>query len=144
MIAAGREVWWNRRQILERTDLQDQIHAYHDVEQEVTMEQPETCGRVKNSSIALNRCRNHGTPPTTLTRIISAETHYHVAIVWDGDGILQWWVVVLSVQQTTAIEVERVLQIDLLHVGVGRTSNTDHIVRVTVQMERMAQIGLLD
>lgn len=79
-----------------------------------------------------------------LTRIVGAETKHHVAIVGHSDGILQRGQVVLSVQQTTAIEVERVLQIDLLHVGVRRASNTDHVVCVAMQMERMAQIRLLN
>lgn len=42
MVTTGREVWRNRRQIGGRTDLEDQVHSYHDVEQEVTVEQPET------------------------------------------------------------------------------------------------------
>lgn len=45
MVTTGREVWRNRRQIGGRTDLEDQVHSYHDVEKEVTVEQPETWKR---------------------------------------------------------------------------------------------------
>lgn len=64
MIATGWEVWWYRRQVLERTDLENQVHAYHDVEQEVTMEQPETCGRVRTDSIVLNSHWRQAKPPS--------------------------------------------------------------------------------
>lgn len=46
-------------------------------------------------------------------------------------------------QQTAPIQVERMLQVDLLHVGVRRPADTDHVHAVAVQMERMAEIRLL-
>lgn len=37
-------------------DLQDQVHSYHDVEQEVTVEQPESCtGRDGNMEVMEKR-----------------------------------------------------------------------------------------
>lgn len=79
-----------------------------------------------------------------LTRIISSEPQYDVTVVRDSDRVLGWGQIVLSVQQTSSVQVEGVLQVDLLHVGVGRPTNTDNVERVSVQMERMTQIGLLD
>lgn len=50
----------------------------------------------------------------------------------------------MSVQETSSVQIEGVLQVDLFHVLVGRSSHTDDVERVTVQMERMAQVGLLN
>lgn len=49
----------------------------------------------------------------------------------------------MSVEETSLIEVEGVLQIDLLHVSVGRSADTDNVKGVAVQVERMRQIWLL-
>lgn len=35
-------------------------------------------------------------------------------------------------------------QVDFLDVGIGRAAHTNHVVRVTVQVERMTEIVLLD
>lgn len=80
----------------------------------------------------------------SLTRIISSEPQNNVTVVGHGNGILGRRQIVLTVQQTTTIEVQGVLQVDLLHVGVGRPANTDHFEVVAVQVERMAQVGLLN
>ena len=45
MISTGGETWWHWGQIGIGTHLQYQIHANDNVEQEMTMEQPETCNR---------------------------------------------------------------------------------------------------
>lgn len=42
MVTASRKTWWNWRKIFNRAYVEDQVHADEDVEQEVTMEQPET------------------------------------------------------------------------------------------------------
>src|SRR5436190_2240313 len=78
-----------------------------------------------------------------LTRIVRTEAEDDVTIVGNGDGVLGGWQVELSMQETSLIEIESVLQIDLFHVPIGRTADTDHVERISVQMERMRQIGLL-
>lgn len=93
MITARGEVRWHRWKVGERADLQDQVHSYHDVEQEVTVEQPESW-------------------------IVGTESQYDVTIVRDGNGVLERWQIVLPVEQTAPIEIERVLQVDLLDVRV--------------------------
>lgn len=79
-----------------------------------------------------------------LTRIVGTETQDNVTVIWYGNCVLLRWQIVLSMQQTTSIQIECMLQIDLFHVGVGRSTDTDHIERVTVQMEWMTKIWLLD
>lgn len=79
----------------------------------------------------------------TLTRVVGSKAQYNVTVVGHCNGVLERRQIVLSVQQTASIEVKRVLQIDLLDVGVGRSTDTDHVEAVAVQMERMTQIGLL-
>lgn len=46
-------------------------------------------------------------------------------------------------QQTAPIQIQCVLQVNLLDVGIRRTAHADHVERGTVQMEGMAQIRLL-
>lgn len=118
MVTAGREVRWYRRQIPMRAHMQNHIHADQYVEQEVAMEQP-------------------------VSWIIRAEAEDDVTIVGNSDGVLTGGQVEFSVQETTLIEIESVLQIDLLHISVGRAANTDHIERISVQVERMRQVWLL-
>lgn len=118
MITADREIRWYRRQIRVRPDVKDQIHANQYVEQEMAMEQP-------------------------VSRVIRAEAEDDVAIVGNGDGVLGRWQVELSVQKTSLIEIEGVLQIDLLHIPIGRTADTNHVECVSVQVEGMRQIRLL-
>lgn len=42
MVSASWEVWWHGWQVGLRTHVDNQVHSYGDVEQEVTMEQPGT------------------------------------------------------------------------------------------------------
>lgn len=78
------------------------------------------------------------------TWIIGTESQHNVSIIWYGNGVLLWWQIVLSVQQTSAIQIQSVFEINFLHVSVRWSTNADYVERVSVQMERMAQIGLLD
>lgn len=97
MIATSGEVGRDGRQVGLRAHLQHQVHADHNMEQEVAMEQPEA-------------------------RVVGAETDNDVAIVGDGDGVLRWGQVSLlqvTLKQTSPVEVESVLQVDLLYVLVG-------------------------
>lgn len=115
VVAASREVGRHRRQVGLGANLQHQVHADDDVEQEVTVEQPET-------------------------RVVGAETDNDVAIVGDSDGVLRWREVSLlqvTLKQTSPVEVESVLQVDLLDVLVGRAADTDDVVGVSVQVERV-------
>lgn len=66
------------------------------------------------------------------TRIVGAESENDVAIVRDGDSVLGRWQIELSVEQTSLIEIQRVFQIDLFHVFVRGTANTDHVESVSV------------
>lgn len=77
------------------------------------------------------------------TWIVGSKPHYDVTVVGHGDGVLEWGQVELSVQQTAAIQIESMAQVDLLDGGIGRAAHTDHVEQVTVQVERMAQIVLL-
>lgn len=79
-----------------------------------------------------------------LTWIIGPEPEHHVAVVGHSDRILGRRQIVLTMQQTATIEIQGVLQIDLLDIRVGRSADTDNFEGVAVQVERMAQVGLLD
>lgn len=79
-----------------------------------------------------------------LTRVVGSETKDDVSIVGHGDGVLGRGMVELTVEQTLPVQVEGVFQIDLLDGGVGWSANTNNVEWVAVQMERMAQVGLLD
>lgn len=65
------------------------------------------------------------------TWIVGSKPHHDVSIVRHGDGILEWGQVELSVQQTAAIEIESMAQVDLLDGGIGRAAHTDHVEQVT-------------
>lgn len=115
MVTASGKVGGHGRQVSLGADLQHQVHADDDVEQEVAMEQPEA-------------------------RVVSAETDDDVAVVGDSDGVLRWREVSLfqmTLKQTSPVEVESVLQVDLLYVLVGRPADTDDVVGVSVQVERV-------
>lgn len=118
MVTADREIRRYRRQIRMRPNVKNQVHADQYVEQKMTVEQP-------------------------VSRVIRTEAEDDVTVVGDGDSVLGRWQVELSVQKTSLIEIEGVLQIDLLHVPIGRTADADHVERVSVQVEGMRQIGLL-
>lgn len=85
-------------------------------------------------------------PPShpTLTRIVSAEAHHHVAVVGHRNRVLQRRRAELPVQQTAPVQVQRVLQVDLLDGGVGRPAHADHVEGGAVDVERMAEVRLLD
>lgn len=78
-----------------------------------------------------------------VSRVVRAEAEDDVTVVGNGDGVFSGRQVELSMQETLLIKIESVFQIDFLHVLVGRTADTDYVERVSVQMERMRQIGLL-
>lgn len=80
----------------------------------------------------------------SITGIVGAESQHNVAVVGYGDGVLRRRQIVLTVQETASVQVQGVFQIDLLHVGVRRPANTNHFEGVSVQVERMAQVGLLN
>lgn len=118
VVAASGEVGGDRGQVGVRAHLQHEVHADHDVEQEVAVEQPEA-------------------------GVVGPEPHDHVAVVGDRDGVLRRRQVTLlqvALQQTSPVQVQSVLQVDFLHVLVGGPADTDHVERVTVQVERMGQV----
>lgn len=47
-------------------------------------------------------------------------------------------------QESATIQVQSVLQVNLLHVGIRGPANTYYFERVAVQVERMTQVGLLN
>lgn len=115
MVTARGEVGRDRWQVGLGAHLQHQVHADDDVEEEVAVEQPEA-------------------------GVVGSETDDNVAVVGDGDSVLRWWEVTLlqvTFKQTSSVKVESVLQIDFLHVLVGRSPNTNDVVGVSVQVERV-------
>lgn len=68
-------------------------------------------------------------------RVISAESEHDVAIVGHGDRIFLRRQVVLTVQQTATIQVERMLQVDLLDGRVGRPADTYGAQRSKFKLE---------
>ena len=78
-----------------------------------------------------------------VSRIICTESENYVAIVWNSDSVLGRWQVELSVEETPLVEIQRVLQINLFHVLVGGTADTNHVEGVAVQVEWMRQVRLL-
>lgn len=69
-----------------------------------------------------------------------SETKDDVSIIGDSDGVLRWGQVSLlqmTFEETSSVEVESVLQVDFLDVLVRWPSDTDHVERVSVQVERM-------
>lgn len=78
-----------------------------------------------------------------LTGIVSSESEDDVSIVGHGYRVLGRREVVVTVQETAPIQVQGVLQVDLLDILVRRPSHTDYVEGITVQVERVAQVGLL-
>lgn len=78
-----------------------------------------------------------------LTRIVRTEPENDVSVVWNGNSVLGRWQIELPIEQTSLVEVQRVFQIDLLHVLVRGTADTDYVESVAVQVERMRQVRLL-
>lgn len=71
------------------------------------------------------------------TGIISSKAQHHISIVGHRNRILCRRQIILPVQETTSVQVQRMLQVDLLHSRVGRATDTDHTESVAVQMEGM-------
>ena len=149
MITAGREVWRYRWKIGMRTHVKNRVHTDHYVEQEMTVEKPVTCWGttmknyilirwIKDKLVEIFAIKNR-----FITRIVSTESEYDVSVVRYCDRVLGRWEIVFSVQESSSIEIESVLQIDLLHVLVRRSTHTDHVECVTVQVEGMREIWLL-
>lgn len=80
----------------------------------------------------------------SFTWVVGSEPEHYVTVIGHSYRVLGWRQVEVPVQETSPVQVERVFQVDLLHVLIGRPSHTDHVERITVQMERMAQVRLLD
>lgn len=118
VVAAGREPRWDWGQISLRPNLEYQVHPYHNVVQEVTVEQPET-------------------------GVVRSESQNYVTVVRHGYRVFSRGKVELPVQKTLSVEVEGVLQVDLPHVVVRRPADTDHVEGVSVEMEGVTQIRLL-
>lgn len=73
-------------------------------------------------------------------RVVGSKSEDDVAIVGDRDGVLRWWKISLfqvTFEQTSSVKVESVLQVDLLDVLVRGAADTNDVVRVAVQVERM-------
>lgn len=83
-------------------------------------------------------------PKRLFTWIIGSKSQYNVAIVWNGNCVLEWWQIVLSVKQSPTIQVQGMLQIDLFDIGVRRSANANDIETITMKMEGMAKIWLLN
>lgn len=143
VVAARREARRHRRQIGHRANLEHQIHADEDVELEVTVEQPETCVRAfKEHQLykLLNQALWNVCKPTG---IVGSEAHDHITVIGHRNRVLQRRRPELPMQQTPPVQVECVLQVDLLHRRVGRPAHADHVERGAVNVERMAEVGLL-
>jgi hypothetical protein len=80
VVPARGEVVRHRRQIAVGADLQHQIHPYHDVEQEVTVEEPEA-------------------------GIVRAESQHHVSVVGHRDRVLRRRQIELAMQQPLPVQV---------------------------------------
>jgi hypothetical protein len=79
-----------------------------------------------------------------LTRVIGAEPEDDVAIVGHSDRVLSRRQIELSVEKTSPIEIQGMLQVNLLYVPVWGSAHTDDIEGVTVQVEGMTQVWLLN
>lgn len=119
VVAARWKTGWHWWQVGVRADLEYEVHADDDVEEEVAVEEPEA-------------------------GVVRPEAEHHVAVVRHGDGVLAGWQVELPVEEALTVEVEGVLQVYLADVAVRRTADADHVESVTVEVERVAQVGLLD
>lgn len=78
------------------TDLEYKTHADHNVEEEVTMEEPEA-------------------------RVVRSETEDDITIVGDGNGVLcrgQVSLLQMTFEETSSVEVKSVLQVNFLDVLV--------------------------
>lgn len=64
---------------------------------------------------------------TSLTGVVGSEAEDDVSVVGHGDGVLERRQVVVTVQQSSAVQVQGVLQVDLLDVLVRRAAHTNHV-----------------
>lgn len=119
VVATPGEVRRHWRQVGLCAHVDDEVHADDNVEHEVAVEEP-------------------------VAGIVGAEAQNHVTVVGHGDRVLQRGLSKVTMQQTTSIQVQGVLQVDLLDVGVGRATHSDDVEGVSVQVERVTEIGLLD
>lgn len=78
------------------------------------------------------------------TWIIGSKPQHNVTIVWHGYGVLDRGQIVLTMEQPSTVQIQCMLQINLLHICIGRTANTYYIESIAVQMEWMTKIGLLN
>lgn len=76
--------------------------------------------------------------------VVGSEPENNVAVVRDSDRVLESGFAEVTMQQTSSVQVEGVFQIDLLDVGIWRSTHTDHVESVSVQVERVTQVRLLD
>lgn len=124
--------------------MNDQIHSDENVKLEVTMEEPETCNCITQAMIIFGLFVKKNEEACGLhTWIIGTEPEDNITVVRYRDCVFQWWLTELSMQQTTTIQIERMLQIDLLDIGVRRSAHANHVERCAMQMERMTQVCLL-
>lgn len=107
MVAAGWETWRDGRKVSVSADLENETHSYNYVEEEVTVEKPET-------------------------RVISSKPEYNVAIVRYSDSIFRGWQVELPVKKALPVKIESMFKVNFLHIPVWRSANTDYVKGVTV------------
>lgn len=115
VVTASREVGRDGRKVCLGSDLKYKTHANDYVKEEVAMEEPEA-------------------------RVGSSETENDITVVGNGDGILcgrQVSLFQVTLEQPSSVQVECVLKVDFLDVLVGRSADTDNVVRIPVQVERM-------
>jgi hypothetical protein len=79
-----------------------------------------------------------------LTRVIGTESEDNITIVGDSNCVLSRRQVELPVEKTPPIQVQGVLQVNLLHVPIRGPPHTNNIESISMQMEGMAQVWLLN
>lgn len=95
--------------------LEHYVHSYDNMEEEVTVKEPEA-------------------------RVSGSETEDDVSVIRDGDGVLRRGKVSLfkmTLEQASPVQIQGMLQVDLLHVRIGRPADTDDVESVSVQVERV-------
>lgn len=115
VVSASREVVGNGGEVFLCAHVKDKVHSDDDVEQEVAVKKP-------------------------ASGIVSDEAEDDVSVVRYGNGVFrrrQISLLQVTLQQTSPVEVESVLQVDFLHVLVRRSTDTDYVERISVQVERV-------
>lgn len=118
MVTAARETRRHWGQVGLCADVKNEIHADHNVEKKVTVEEP-------------------------IAGIISPESHHNIAIIGYGNCILKRWLRKIPLQHSHTIQLQGVFQIDLLNGFVRRSSQSDDVERRAMQMKGMTKIHLL-